>query len=137
MIQLNTNMNIQFCCFPELDIVPFLVTALVCLFWSLEYGMVCGIAVNALFILYKSARPKIQICLEKCNSLTIGIVQVQENICYSSAEYLKSKVIKFVNTQGGDGSVKLIIIKGDEITNIDATVALVSLKTFVKLQEIY
>lgn len=98
--------------------------------------MVCGIAVNAIFILYKSARPKIQICLEKFNSLTIGIVQVQENICYSSAEYLKSKVIKFVNTQG-DSSVKLIIIKGDEITNIDATVALVSLKTFLKQQKIY
>ncbi|XP_075147654.1 sodium-independent sulfate anion transporter [Haematobia irritans] len=113
----------------KLDIVPFLATALMCLFWSLEYGMVCGIIINACFILYKSARPKILITVEKINAVPLGLVQVQENLCYSSAEYLKSKVVKFVTTQG-DNSIKMIIIKGDEITNIDSTVAMniISLK---------
>uniref|UniRef100_A0A1I8N9R7 STAS domain-containing protein n=1 Tax=Musca domestica TaxID=7370 RepID=A0A1I8N9R7_MUSDO len=113
----------------KIDIIPLAVTACVCLFWSLEYGMVCGIAVNAIFILYKSARPKIQIHLEKINSTPVAIVEVQENLCYSSAEYLKSKLIKFVAIQG-DGIVKLVVIKGEEITNIDSTVAMniISLK---------
>ncbi|XP_061387889.1 sodium-independent sulfate anion transporter [Musca vetustissima] len=113
----------------KIDVIPLAVTSAVCLFWSLEYGMVCGIAVNAVFILYKSARPQIQIDLEKINGLAVGIVQVKENLCYSSAEYLKSKLIKFVATQG-DGVVKMVIVKGDEITNIDSTVAMniISLK---------
>ncbi|XP_013099547.2 sodium-independent sulfate anion transporter isoform X2 [Stomoxys calcitrans] len=120
----------------KMDVIPFSVTALVCLFWSLEYGMVCGIFVNAIFILYKSARPKILISLEKVNSVPLGLVQVQENLCYSSAEYLKSKVVKFVTTQG-DNSIKMIIIKGDEITNIDSTVGLniLSLKEDLSLLE--
>ncbi|XP_073817896.1 sodium-independent sulfate anion transporter [Musca autumnalis] len=107
----------------KIDMIPLTVTSLVCLFWSLEYGMVCGIGVNAIFILYKSARPKIQINLEKINSTSVAMVQVKENLCYSSAEYLKSKLIKFVTTQG-DGVVKVAILRGDEITNIDSTVAM-------------
>lgn len=110
----------------ELDLVPFFVTVLVCLFWSLEYGMVCGILVNVVFILYKSARPKIIITRDKINSLQIATVEVRENLCYSSAEYLKCKIVKFVNTHG-EGNINLVVIKGEEITNIDCTVGLVSL----------
>lgn len=43
----------------EKDFFPFLVTLFVCLFWSLEYGILCGIAANVSYILYSSARPQI------------------------------------------------------------------------------
>lgn len=110
--------------FTELDLFPFLVTVFACLFLGLEYGMVCGIIANMLFILYKSARPKIFISKEKIQSTQVGVVNVKENLCYSSAEYLKSKIIKFVAT---NDDIKLIVINGEEITNIDCTVGLVSL----------
>ncbi|XP_046805403.1 sodium-independent sulfate anion transporter isoform X1 [Lucilia cuprina] len=105
----------------KLDLFPFLVTVIACLFLGLEYGMVCGILANMLFILYKSARPKIFIHNEKIQSIQVGIVNVKENLCYSSAEYLKSKVVKFVAT---NDDIKLIVLNGEEITNIDSTVAL-------------
>lgn len=46
-----------------MDLFPFAVTYVTCLFWSLEYGIICGVVVNISFILYTSARP--QIHLEK------------------------------------------------------------------------
>ncbi|XP_054731285.1 sodium-independent sulfate anion transporter [Anastrepha obliqua] len=107
----------------KLDMVPFLVTLLVCVFWTLEYGMVCGMGVNMLFILYKSARPKIVITTEKLQKdIEIAVVDVHENLTYSSAEYLKSKVVKYVATYGQ--SIDMVVIRGEQIYTIDSTVAL-------------
>lgn len=111
--------------FLELDIFPFLVTSVAGLILGLEYGMVCGILANMLFILYKSVRPKISISKVKIQNIQVGIVDVKENLCYPSAEYLKCKVIKFVVS---NDDIKLIVLNGKEITNIDSTVALVSVK---------
>ncbi|KAM7359198.1 sodium-independent sulfate anion transporter isoform 2-T2 [Cochliomyia hominivorax] len=105
----------------KLDMFPFLVTVIACLFLGLEFGMVAGILANMIFILYKSARPKIFIHNEKIQSIQVGVVDVKENLCYSSAEYLKSKVVKFVNI---NDDIRLIVLNGEEITNIDSTVAL-------------
>ncbi|XP_036322646.1 sodium-independent sulfate anion transporter [Rhagoletis pomonella] len=107
----------------KVDMIPFLVTVIVCIFWTLEYGMVCGIVVNMLFILYKSSRPKIVIKKEKLQKDTeVAVVDVQENLTYSSAEYLKSKVIKYKTMHGED--IKMVVIRGEEIFTIDTTVAL-------------
>ncbi|XP_050317205.1 sodium-independent sulfate anion transporter [Bactrocera neohumeralis] len=111
------------------DMIPFLVTVLSCLFWTLEYGMVCGIVVNILFILYKSARPTIIITEEKLLKDTkIAVVDIQENLTYSSAEYLKSKVVKYISTHSE--KIVKVVIRGEEIHTIDSTVALniISLK---------
>ncbi|XP_017469311.1 PREDICTED: sodium-independent sulfate anion transporter-like [Rhagoletis zephyria] len=110
-------------CITEVDMIPFLVTVIVCIFWTLEYGMVCGIVVNMLFILYKSSRPKIVIRKEKLQKDTeVAVVDVQENLTYSSAEYLKSKVIKYITMHGEH--IKMVVIRGEEIFTIDTTVAL-------------
>lgn len=131
--------------FSETDMIPFLVTVLCCLLWTLEYGMVCGIVVSILFILYKSARPTIIITKEKvcceivetkvqkslCHliliqllkDIEIALVDIQENLSYSSAEYLKSKVVKYISAHSEIGKV---VIRGEEIHTIDSTVALVN-----------
>lgn len=41
----------------ESDLLPFLVTFIACLVLGVEVGILVGIAVNLLFILYSSARP--------------------------------------------------------------------------------
>lgn len=87
--------------------------------------MVCGIFGNLLLILYKSANPKIVISKEKIDCHEVAVVEVRENLCYSSAEYLKLKIIKFVTNAQEDGNVRLLFLKGENITNIDVTVALV------------
>lgn len=56
--------------------VPFLITALCCLFWSLEYGMLVGIVVNGLFILRKSMIPQFQLETQKVNMTNKFVVKI-------------------------------------------------------------
>lgn len=41
----------------ELDVLPLIATVLGCLFLGLDYGILVGIFVNLLYILYNAARP--------------------------------------------------------------------------------
>ncbi|XP_022226969.2 sodium-independent sulfate anion transporter [Drosophila obscura] len=110
------------------DLFPFVVTIITCMFWSLEYGILCGIAANLVYILYSSARPQVYVRLEKINGHEVSLVDVKQKLDYASAEYLKEKVIRFLNQQ--NGQTRLVVIKGEEINSIDYTVAMniVSLK---------
>lgn len=44
-----------------MDIIPAVVTFATCLMLRLELGIVIGIAVNLLFLLYASARPSVHV----------------------------------------------------------------------------
>ncbi|XP_017020019.1 sodium-independent sulfate anion transporter [Drosophila kikkawai] len=104
------------------DLFPFTVTLITCMFWSLEYGILCGIAANMVYILYSSARPHVDIKLEKVNGHEVGLVDVKQKLDYASAEYLKEKVVRFLNQQNGE--TQLVVIRGEEINSIDYTVAM-------------
>ncbi|EDV54971.1 sodium-independent sulfate anion transporter [Drosophila erecta] len=104
------------------DLFPFVVTVITCMFWSLEYGILCGIAANMVYILYSSARPHVDIKLEKINGHEVSVVDVKQKLDYASAEYLKEKVVRFLNHQNGE--TQLVVIKGEEINSIDYTVAM-------------
>ena len=47
----------------ELDLIPACATFLSCLFLRLELGIVIGIGINVLFLLYASARPTV--CVQR------------------------------------------------------------------------
>ncbi|EDW58383.1 sodium-independent sulfate anion transporter [Drosophila virilis] len=104
------------------DLVPFVATALSCLFWSLEYGMLVGMAINALFILGKSMTPQFQLETQKHNGLELCLAELKGDVDYTAAEYLKTTTVAHVTEQ--TDTVRLMIIKGPEIRSIDATVAL-------------
>ncbi|EDW91741.1 sodium-independent sulfate anion transporter [Drosophila yakuba] len=104
------------------DLFPFVVTVITCMFWSLEYGILCGIAANMVYILYSSARPHVDIKLEKINGHEVSVVDVKQKLDYASAEYLKEKVVRFLNHQNGE--TQLVVIRGEEINSIDYTVAM-------------
>ncbi|XP_016947643.1 sodium-independent sulfate anion transporter [Drosophila biarmipes] len=104
------------------DLFPFVVTVITCMFWSLEYGILCGIAANMVYILYSSARPHVDIKLEKINGHEVSVVDVKQKLDYASAEYLKEKVVRFLNNQNGE--TQLVVIRGEEINSIDYTVAM-------------
>lgn len=54
--------------FLESDLIPGLGTFIACLVLQLEIGILCGIGMNVLFILYHAARPKISV-----EKLTVNI----------------------------------------------------------------
>ncbi|XP_064857312.1 sodium-independent sulfate anion transporter isoform X3 [Oncorhynchus nerka] len=49
-------------CVLELDLVPFLITFLLS-FWEVQYGIVGGVVVSGLMLLYNVARPSIKVCV--------------------------------------------------------------------------
>ena len=53
---ITTNSNFFF---TETDIIPLVVTIFGCLFLGLDLGIIVGIFVNILFVLYNAVRPKI------------------------------------------------------------------------------
>lgn len=55
----------------------------------------------------------------------MGVVDVKQKLDFASAEYLKEKVVKFVNLN----AVNLVIIIGQEINSIDYTVAMVCIRS--------
>lgn len=52
------------------------------------------------------------------------MVDIQENLNYSSAEYLKSKVVRYISAHSE--KIGKVVIRGEEIHTIDYTVALVN-----------
>lgn len=76
------------------------------------------------YILYSSARPQVDIRLEKVNGHEVALVDVKQKLDYASAEYLKEKVVRFLNQQNGE--TQLVVIRGEEINSIDYTVAMVT-----------
>ena len=44
----------------ELDLLPFFTTLLFCL-WEIQYGIIGGVAVSGVMLLYNIARPKLKV----------------------------------------------------------------------------
>lgn len=104
---------------PELDLVPFLTTLLCCLFISLEYGILIGIGVNLLFVLYASARPKLSIEEnQEVDGRKSVIITPKDTLYFPAAEFLRDTVLTC------DGSIE---INGKYIRNVDVTVAKVGI----------
>ncbi|XP_053669983.1 sodium-independent sulfate anion transporter-like [Anopheles nili] len=102
----------------RIDIVPFLVTVVACLFLGLEIGIVVGIAVNLCFPLYLASRPRITHRLMNVNDKTVLIVRPDSDLAFSSAEYFREKILKLVTRTIPD----VVLIDGEWVKFIDSTV---------------
>lgn len=51
------------------DLVPMFVTFLFCLIIGVEYGILSGVGINLMFLLYPSARPTVHV-----DKYTVGVV---------------------------------------------------------------
>ena len=55
-----------------MDLIPLAVTFIACLGIGLDYGMLMGIGINLVFILYNSARPKVRV-----HNFTVSLLLVK------------------------------------------------------------
>lgn len=106
----------------EIDFLMFVGTFLCCLFISLEYGIIIGIGVNLIFILYANTRPKLHIEREKVPYGNVFLVQTKTAWHYTAAEHVRETVLKECTQDYS----KFIVIDGKSIGNIDSTVAKVN-----------
>lgn len=63
----------------ESDLIPGVGTFIACLVLQLEIGILCGIGINILFILYHAARPKITV--EKLKVIVYDLLKKKKKIC--------------------------------------------------------
>lgn len=96
-------------------------TIIGCLFLGLEYGILCGVGMNLLSILYTTSRPNIVVRLLNVCNRDILLITPQQNLLYSAAEYFRLKVLESAVCYSE--SKILIIINGEFINSIDSTVA--------------
>lgn len=105
------------------DLIPFVVTLVVCLTFSLEYGILIGVGVNLLFIIYASSRPQIRIEELSVGSHKVLLVEPDRSLPFSAAEYLKLKIMKKSLDMP---EVNIVVLSGRYVKTIDVTLAEVS-----------
>ncbi|XP_011150572.1 sodium-independent sulfate anion transporter isoform X2 [Harpegnathos saltator] len=104
----------------KIDLVPLTVTLLCCLAVGLEYGMIAGIAVNLILLLYFAARPGLLIEERIVDGLTVLFVSPKQSLSYPAAEYLRERVMSWCDKRPGNLPV---VVEGRHVLRIDATVA--------------
>ena len=88
----------------ESDLFVMLCAFLCCLFWALEFGILVGVFVQVLFILYNTARPNLKVEQEQVRSNQKGdtnssigqcryVLYVKEYILYAACFSTKLKQI--------------------------------------------
>ncbi|XP_071871095.1 sodium-independent sulfate anion transporter isoform X1 [Bombus fervidus] len=102
------------------DLIPLTVTLLSCLAIGPEYGMIAGIAVNLILLLYFAARPGLLIEERVVDGLTILFVSPKQSLSYPAAEYLRERVMSWCDARVGTIPV---VVEGRHVLRIDATVA--------------
>ncbi|GAB0097649.1 sodium-independent sulfate anion transporter [Sergentomyia squamirostris] len=110
------------------DLLPGLATFIACLALPLEYGILIGIGINVIFILYHSARPKITIELCATTGVSNKYLMITPDRCliFPSTEYVRH----LVNKQGIKNQTP-VVLDCSHIYGADYTAATV-IETLVK-----
>lgn len=112
-----------------IDVVPFIVTLVACLTLSLEYGILIGVGVNLMFIIFASSRPQVSVEDITVGSQRILLVEPDRSLPFSAAEYVKLRIMKRALDAP---DVNLIVLNGKHVQTIDVTLAEVCMKTIKK-----
>ncbi|KAG7189458.1 hypothetical protein KM043_017154 [Ampulex compressa] len=104
----------------KIDLVPLMVTLLSCLAIGLEYGMIAGIAVNLILLLYFAARPGLLIEERVVDGFTILFVSPKQSLSFPAAEYLREQVMSWCDRRT---DAIPVVVEGRHVLRIDATVA--------------
>ncbi|XP_075969188.1 sodium-independent sulfate anion transporter-like [Anticarsia gemmatalis] len=102
------------------EMILFVVTLVMCLSFGLEYGIVTGIILEALFLLYNVARPTVDVELLKCEKGELLVVNLSENMPYCAAEYVRQRVMKASLTAATNLPV---VLNGVNLRKLDYTAA--------------
>ncbi|XP_014259205.1 sodium-independent sulfate anion transporter isoform X2 [Cimex lectularius] len=104
----------------KLDLVPLACTLLSCLFFGLEYGMLVGITVNLLFILYQSARPSVALQWLWVSEVEVLLVTPTQSLVFPASDYIREVILQSCVARRSSAKV---VIDGTHIHYIDSTMA--------------
>lgn len=102
----------------KIDFGVMLLTLLPSVFLGLEYGILIGIVVNLVALLYFSARPSVQTKIEQIEGETVIVVVPEEAIAFPAAERLRANIMKL----SGESECN-VILDCKNLKRLDVTVA--------------
>jgi len=105
------------------DLIPATVCFLVCVLYELEFGILAGVVVQLIFVLYHTARPGIQVEIKKVagSSQEYLYIAPDQGIVFPSVSYVRNLINKAGIRQAGP-SIPVVIDCG-RINNTDFTAA--------------
>lgn len=139
----------------RIDIIPFVTTLVACLTLSLEFGIIIGILINVVFILYKTARPHIHVVSKKvslrspffhmlcacdapdnrihffCSIFFLQVIDHEILILTpdQSLSFSSADHLKYKAVKYAiNNSPNIVILDGSHVQYIDSTVAKVSIR---------
>ncbi|CAK8692818.1 unnamed protein product [Clavelina lepadiformis] len=109
----------------KIDLIPLAVTFLVC-FWEIPYGIIAGVVLSLLLLLYPVSFPRIQVTTVSSiadvhDNKQCLVVLVHSGLDYPSAEFVYNKVNK--EASANHGVVSSVILDFQHVSNFDYTVA--------------
>lgn len=102
----------------KVDFCVMMLTLIPCVFLGLEYGILIGIVVNLIALLYFSAKPSVQTKIEQIEGETVIIVIPEEAIAFPAAERLRANIMKI----SGNSECN-VILDCKNLKRLDVTVA--------------
>ncbi|KAH9628318.1 hypothetical protein HF086_016660 [Spodoptera exigua] len=100
------------------DFVLMMVTMFISLFAGLEYGIIAGILLEALSLLYYVARPSLEVNRIRYEKGEVMVLSLCENMSYCAAEHLRRKIM---DTSAISTNIPLVI-DGTNLRKVDYTV---------------
>ncbi|KAL2087321.1 hypothetical protein ACEWY4_018380 [Coilia grayii] len=97
----------------KLDLLPFIVTFLMCL-WEIQYGIVGGVLVSGAMLLYHEARPQI-----KVTDPGILVMELDSGLSFPATEHLSHKIYNLALLVSPPRSV---VLDCHHVSRIDFTV---------------
>lgn len=106
------------------DLIPGLGTFIACLVLQLEIGILCGVGINILFILYHAARPKISVeKLKTHNGIEYLMLTPDRCLIFPSVDYVRNLVTKY--SRRAESVATPVVIDCSHIYGADYTAATV------------
>ncbi|XP_075969189.1 sodium-independent sulfate anion transporter-like [Anticarsia gemmatalis] len=116
------------------DFILFFATMNICLMMGLEYGILSGIMKEATLLLYKVARPSIEVEVLKSDKGDVTVINLAENIPYCAVEHVRRKVMKATDTTASNTT---IVFNGVKLKKLDFTAGFNLMSLVKDLDTIY
>ncbi|XP_076652145.1 sodium-independent sulfate anion transporter [Halictus rubicundus] len=102
----------------KIDFLLMMITLLFCVFLKLEWGIIIGIIVNILMLLYFSARPSVHTEIQEVEAGSVIRVTPEEAVTFPAAENFRTSIMKL-----SEESPSNVLLDCRNLKRIDVTVA--------------
>ncbi|KAG6803091.1 sodium-independent sulfate anion transporter isoform X1 [Apis mellifera caucasica] len=102
----------------KIDFLLMLITLLFCVFYKLEWGIIIGIVLNLLILLYFSARPSVHTEIEQIEDKVAIRIIPEESITFPAAEYFRANIMQLSEKNSLN-----VVLDCKNVKRIDVTVA--------------